>query len=73
MIKMSKELKEWIETFKSLGNQDNSMEQLLEGLREVLRNMYKFEIISEDEFLNMDMEIEDILLDNDLDFIVVAL
>lgn len=72
MIKMSKELKEWIETFKSLGNQDNSMEQLLEGLREVLRNMYKFEIISEDEFLNMDMEIEDILLDNDLDFIVVA-
>lgn len=67
MIKMSKELKEWIETFKSLGNQDNSMEQLLEGLREVLRNMYKFEIISEDEFLNMDMEIEDILLDNELD------
>lgn len=69
MIKMSKELKEWIETFKSLGNQDNSMEQLLEGLREVLRNMYKFEIISEDEFLNMDMEIEDIVLDSDLDFI----
>ena len=43
------------------------MEQFLEGLREVLRNMYKFEIISEDEFLNMDMEIEDILLDNELD------
>lgn len=69
MIKMSNELKGWLETYRELGNSNSTFEETLEGVKEMLSFMFREEVLSEEEIIVLQIELEDIMLDYDLDFI----